>query len=68
MGLSSKQPQWSKIVLLPRVDSCALPSTPTHHCYGLLAQDSLNNLRQAMQNTRIMCATMLDTKVGWDLQ
>lgn len=25
-------------------------------------QDSLNNLRQAMANTRIMCATMLDTK------
>eukprot|EP00199_Chlamydomonas_sp_CCMP681_P000739 CAMPEP_0119102966 /NCGR_PEP_ID=MMETSP1180-20130426/1536_1 /TAXON_ID=3052 ORGANISM="Chlamydomonas cf sp, Strain CCMP681" /NCGR_SAMPLE_ID=MMETSP1180 /ASSEMBLY_ACC=CAM_ASM_000741 /LENGTH=508 /DNA_ID=CAMNT_0007087361 /DNA_START=104 /DNA_END=1630 /DNA_ORIENTATION=- len=25
-------------------------------------QATLNNLRQAMQNTRIMCATMLDTK------
>ncbi|KAL6758581.1 pyruvate kinase [Haematococcus lacustris] len=25
-------------------------------------QDTLNALRQAMQNTRIMCATMLDTK------
>ncbi|KAJ9530190.1 hypothetical protein QJQ45_023488 [Haematococcus lacustris] len=27
-------------------------------------QDTLNALRQAMQNTRIMCATMLDTKAG----
>jgi hypothetical protein len=33
----------------------------------LPVQDSLNNLRQAMQNTRIMCATMLDTKVSRDL-
>ncbi|KAJ9529988.1 hypothetical protein QJQ45_023233, partial [Haematococcus lacustris] len=27
-------------------------------------QDTLNALRQAMQNTHIMCATMLDTKAG----
>lgn len=27
------------------------------------SQETLNNLRQAMRNTKIMCAVMLDTKV-----
>lgn len=30
----------------------------------LRPQGTLDALREAMQNTRIMCATMLDTKVG----
>ena len=28
------------------------------------AQETLDTLRQAMKNTGIMCAVMLDTKVG----
>jgi hypothetical protein len=27
-------------------------------------QETLDNLRKAMENTKIMCAVMLDTKVG----
>jgi len=39
--------------LLPRAKT--LPFAPS--------QETLNNLRKAMENTKIMCAVMLDTKV-----
>jgi hypothetical protein len=29
-----------------------------------IPQETLNALRKAMENTKIMCAVMLDTKVG----
>ncbi len=37
---------------------------PTPEPYLLPSQGTLDALRQAMANTRIMCAVMLDTKVG----
>lgn len=32
-------------------------------CFLSALQETLDNLRKAMRNTRIMCAVMLDTKV-----
>ena len=38
-----------------------------HLCLPACLQETLNNLRLAMRETRIMCAVMLDTKVGTHL-
>ena len=47
MASSPWSPAWQPTAVLP---PCAL-------------QETLDNLRKAMRNTRIMCAVMLDTKV-----
>lgn len=43
-----------------KLDACPTASVLT---LFQLVQETLINLRQAMENTKIMCAAMLDTKV-----